>query len=166
VRSGNADHSVKRVGETAMPEDLRTRTAPLLRLLVELQQELKAADARVAAIVAGNPVIQRLCTVPGVGPVTATAFVATVDDVQRFAGPHQLESFLGLVPSEKSSGERQHKGRITKAGNGRVRWLLVEAAWSVLMSRRENTEELRRWAQRIALRGGMKVAITVLVAKS
>lgn len=162
VRSGNADHFVKRVGETAMPEDLRTRVGPLLRLLVELQQELKAADARVAAIVAGNPVIQRLCTVPGVGPVTATAFVATVDDVQRFAGPHQLESFLGLVPSEKSSGERQHKGRITKAGNGRVRWLLVEAAWSVLMSRRENTEELRRWAQRIALRGGMKVAIVAL----
>ena len=165
VRSGNADHFVKRVGETAMPDDLRTRIAPLLRLLVELQQELKAADARVGAIVAGNPVIQRLCTVPGVGPVTATAFVATVDDVQRFAGPHQLESFLGLVPSEKSSGERQHKGRITKAGNSRVRWLLVEAAWSVLMSRRENTEELRRWAQRIALRGGMKVAIVALARR-
>jgi transposase len=165
VRSGNADHFVKRVGETAMPDDLRTRIAPLLRLLVELQQELKAADGRIAAIVAGNPVIQRLCTVPGVGPVTATAFVATVDDVQRFAGPHQLESFLGLVPSEKSSGERQHKGRITKAGNSRVRWLLVEAAWSVLMSRRENTEELRRWAQRIALRGGMKVAIVALARR-
>ena len=165
VRSGNADFFVKRVVETAMPEDLRTRITPLLTMLVELQKELRAADERVAAIVAGEPVIQRLCTVPGVGPVTATAFVATVDDIQRFAGPHQLESFLGLVPSEKSSGERQHKGRITKAGNSRVRWLLVEAAWSVLMSRRENTEELRRWAQRIALRGGMKVAIVALARR-
>ena len=165
VRSGNADHFVKRVGETAMPEDLRMRITPLVTLLVELQQELRAADARIAVIVAGNPVIQRLCTVPGVGPVTATAFVATIDDVQRFAGPHQLESYLGLVPSEKSSGERQHKGRITKAGNSRVRWLLVEAAWSVLLSRRETTEELRRWAQRIALRGGMKVAIVALARR-
>ena len=87
------------------------------------------------------------------------------DDVRRFAGPHQLESYLGLVPSEKSSGERQHKGRITKAGNNRARWLLVEAAWSVMLSRRENTEELRRWAQRIALRGGMKVAIVALARR-
>jgi transposase len=165
VRSGNADHFVKRVGETAMPEGLRTRIAPLVTLLIELQKELKAADARIAAIVASSPVIQRLCTVPGVGPVTATAFVATIDDVNRFGGPHQLESYLGLVPSEKSSGERQHKGRITKAGNHRARWLLVEAAWSVWLSRRENTEELRRWAQRIALRGGMKVAIVALARR-
>ncbi len=165
VQSGNADHFVKRVGETAMADDLRTRVTPLLSMLVELQKELKATDGRIAAIVASDPVIQRLCTVPGVGPVTATAFVATVDDVNRFAGPHQLESYLGLVPSEKSSGERQHKGRITKAGNDRVRWLLVEAAWSVLISRRENTEELRRWAQRIALRGGMKAAIVALARR-
>ncbi len=82
-----------------------------------------------------------------------------------FAGPHQVEAYLGLVPSERSSGERQHKGRITKAGNSRARWLLVEAAWSILRSRRDDTEPLRRWAQRVALRRGTKVGIVALARK-
>ena len=59
----------------------------------------------------------RLCTVPQVGPVTACAFVAAVDDPERFDRAHQVEAYLGLVPSERSSGEKQRKGRITKAGN-------------------------------------------------
>ena len=165
VRSGNADHFVRRVREASMPEHLRTRIEPLVTMLDRLQDELRAADQRIKQIVASDPVIQRLCTVPGVGPITATAFVAVVDDITRFEGPHQLESYLGLVPSEKSSGERQHRGGITKAGNTRMRYLLVEAAWSVLLSRRENTEELRRWAQRIAMRRGMKVAIVALARR-
>ena len=165
MRSGNADQFVRRVSEAGLPEDLRARIEPLLAMLERLQAELKAADQRMAGIVAGDPVIQRLCTVPGVGPITATAFVATVDDVNRFSGPHQLESYLGLVPSEKSSGERHHRGGITKAGNNRLRYLLVEAAWSVLLSRRDNTEDLRHWAQRIAVRRGMKVAIVALARR-
>lgn len=72
---------------------------------------------------------------------------------------------MGLAPSEKSSGEKQHKGRITKAGNSRARWLLVEAAWAILRSRREDTEALRRWAQRVALRRGTKVGIVALARK-
>lgn len=108
VRSGNADQFVRRVNEAGLPEDLRIRIEPLLVMLERLQEQLKAADRRIASIVAGDSVIQRLCSVPGVGPITATAFVATVNDVNRFSGPHQLESYLGLVPSEKSSGERQH----------------------------------------------------------
>jgi transposase len=106
-----------------------------------------------------------LTSVPGVGPITATAFVATVDTIDRFAGAHQLESYLGLVPTENSSGEKQRKGHITKAGNSRLRYLLVEAAWSVLLSRKSNTEELRLWAQRIATRRGMKTAIVALARR-
>src|SRR5499427_240063 len=156
IRSGNADQFLDRLHEVELDDALRERIRPLERVLELLLQELKAADRRIAAIVRGDAVIQRLCTVPGVGPITATAFVATIDTIERFAGAHQLESYLGLVPCERSSGEKQRKGRITKAGNSRLRYLLVEAAWSVLLSRRTNTEELRSWAQRIALRRGMK----------
>lgn len=99
-----------------------------MALLQPLNAEIASADARIAAITEGDPVVQRLMTVPGVGPVTATAFVATLDDVKRVAGAHQVEAYLGLVPRETSSGEQQHRGAITKAGNARVRWLLVEAA--------------------------------------
>jgi transposase len=165
IRSGNAGHFVERASELELPEALRAQLQPLMRLLGDLQDELDAADSRIKTIVRGDVVVQRLCTVPGVGPITATAFVATIDTIDRFSGAHQVESYLGLVPSERSSGEQQRKGRITKAGNSRLRYLLVEAAWSVLLSRKESTEELRAWAQRIAMRRGMKTAIVALARK-
>ena len=59
--------------------------------------------------------VQRLRTVPSVGPVTAAAFAATIDDVQRFRHAHQLEGYLGLVPRECSWGDTQRRGPITKA---------------------------------------------------
>ena len=165
IRSGNADHFLRRLEEVTMDDALRERIRPLERVLTLLLAEIKSADQRIAAIVREDPVIQRLCTVPGVGPITATAFVATIDTIDRFQGAHQLESYLGLVPSERSSGEKQRKGRITKAGNSRLRYLLVEAAWSILLSRKESTEDLRAWAQRIALRCGMKTAIVALARR-
>jgi transposase len=62
----------------------------------------------------------------------ATTFAATLDDSSRFLGAKHVRSYLGLVPREYSSGERQHRGRISKAGSVRARSLLVEAAWSLL----------------------------------
>lgn len=165
IRSGNADQFLRRLEEVTMDDALRERIRPLARVLESLLAEIKAADQRIAAIVREDPVVQRLTSVPGVGPITATAFVATIDTIERFAGAHQLESYLGLVPTENSSGEKQRKGHITKAGNSRLRYLLVEAAWSVLLSRKPNTEELRLWAQRIATRRGMKTAIVALARR-
>ena len=163
--SGNVNGFVARVERQAMPYQQREEIAPLLALARTASAEIEAADARIAAIAADDPVIQRLRTVPGVGPITATAFVATLDTWERFAGPHQVEAYLGLAPSERSSGEKQHRGGITKAGNSRARWLLVEAAWAILRSRRDDAEPLRRWAQRVALRRGMKVGIVALARK-
>ena len=62
---------------------------------------------------ATNPVVQRLTTAPGVGPLIAPAFVATLDEAGRFGGAHQVESYLGLVPSEHSSADRHRRGHIT-----------------------------------------------------
>jgi len=165
VASGNVDGFVKRVARQVMAEAQRAEIAPLVALISTASVEIEAADQRIAAIAADDPVIRRLRTVPGVGPVTATAFVATLDMWERFEGPHQVEAYLGLAPSERSSGEKQHRGRITKAGNSRARWLLVEAAWAILRSRRDDTEPLRRWAQRVAVRRGMKVGIVALARK-
>ena len=89
--------------------------------------------------------VQRLTTAPGVGPLIATAFVATLDEAGRFGGAHQVESYLGLVPSEHSSADRHRRGHITKAGNPRMRWLLVQAAWAALRSRRAEGAGLRAW---------------------
>lgn len=69
------------------------------------------------------------------------------------------------MPSERSSGERQHRGRITTAGSPRVRWLLVEAAWRILRIRDADTAPLRAWAERIALRRGTRVAAVALARR-
>jgi transposase len=165
IPSGNVDGFVARVERLELPGELESEVAPMLALIRMVSAEIKAADARIEQIAAADPVIRRLRTVPGVGPITATAFVATLDTCERFSGPHQVEAYLGLVPSEMSSGERQHRGRITKAGNSRARWLLVEAAWSIFRSRSADAEPLRRWAQRVAMRRGTKVGIVALARK-
>jgi transposase len=76
-----------------------------------------------------------------------------------------VECYLGLVPREMSSGEKQHRGRITKSGNGRARWLLVEAAWAVWRSRTAESAGLRMWAQRIEVRRGKRVATVALARR-
>jgi transposase len=163
--SGMSEHTAAKVAALTVSPTLAAELAPLLTLLPALTMEITAADQRLAACLAANPVVQRLATAPAIGPVTATAFVATLDDITRFASAHQVEAYLGLVPSERSSGERQRRGRITKAGNTRVRWLLVEAAWRLLRSPRPEGAALRAWAERIALRRGQRIAVVALARR-
>jgi transposase len=163
--SSDAEHVPVRLQALALSPMLAAEVAPLVTTLALLNQEITAADVRIVAIRLGDPVVARLATAPGIGSLTATAFVATVDEVSRFASAHQLEAYLGLVPSERSSGERQRRGAITKAGNARMRWLLIEAAWRILRSRRSETEALRAWALQLALRRGKRVAVVALARR-
>ena len=84
---------------------------------------------------------------------------------RRFHRAHEVEAYLGLVPRELSSGESQRRGRITKAGNRRMRWLLVQAAVSILRLRDPRTAALRRWATGIAARRGKKIAVVALARR-
>ena len=100
-------------------------------------------------------VAKRLMTVPGVGPITATAYVATIDDPKRFRSSEQVAAYLGLVPSVAQSGELEVHGHITKEGDGMLRSYLVEAAHVLLDSQAryvsaeevgsETGEEERTW---------------------
>jgi transposase len=91
--------------------------------------------------------------------------VAVIDVARRFRKAHQVESYLGLVPSEWSSSEQKRRGRITKRGDTRTRWLFVEAAQRVLRSDRPECRELWRWAETIAGRRGKKVATVALARR-
>ena len=136
VRGGNADRFGTYVRALELPTELEAVVGPLLVVWEQLTDQLADADAQITATAATNPVVQRLTTAPGVGPVIATAFVATLDEAGRFGGARQVASYLGLVPSEDSSAEGRRRGHITKAGNPRMRWLLVQAAWAAQRSRR------------------------------
>ncbi|MBI4012154.1 MAG: IS110 family transposase [Candidatus Rokubacteria bacterium] len=97
--------------------------------------------------------------------MTAAAFVATIDDAQRVRRAHEVEASLGLVPRELSSGESQRRGRITKAGNARMRGLLVQAAVSIHRGRHPQTDARRAWATGIAARRGKKIAVVALARR-
>ena len=140
VRSGGAASFAERVGELELPQALQDQMAPLLAVMRSVNAELKAADKALAEQAKTHEVAKRLCTAAGVGPVTAITFVVTVDRVERFAHAKQVRAYLGLVPRELSSGEKQRRGHITKAGNRRMRALLVEASWQLLRSRRAGTD--------------------------
>lgn len=166
VRSGNVETFASRVGELVLPEHLRSEMAPLLWLLAPVNEQIKALDRQLASMVREDEVMKRLTTVPGVGPVTAVSFVSTLDQVERFRGAHQVESYVGLVPQEWSSSEIERKGHITKQGNSRTRWLLVESAWCILgRAKQPATAPLREWADRITARRGSRVAAVALARK-
>jgi len=85
--------------------------------------------------------------------------------VSRFASAGQVAAYVGLVPREWSSGEQHRRGPLTKAGNSRVRWLLVQAAWAYWRSRATVRTALRRWVERLAERRGKLRAVVALARR-
>jgi transposase len=165
VSTGNAEGFAKRVEKLALPGQLKSEIAPLFAVLASINHQLEWLDGRLAYLAQSDETVSRLCTAPSVGPVTAAAFASTIDDVSRFRSAHQLEAYLGLTPSEMSSGEKQQRGHITKAGNTRMRRLLVQVAVSILRLRGPRTEALRTWACGVALRRGKKIATVALARR-
>jgi transposase len=108
------------------------RRDDLLRLLAMVEGQIELLDQAVAEVAEAYPSVRLLMTQPGVGPVTALAFVLTIGDVGRFLRSKQISSYLGLIPREHSSGGKQRMGSISKQGNRLLRTLLVEAAQSVV----------------------------------
>jgi transposase len=109
-----------------------------------------------------EPVTALLKTTPGVATVVAAAFVSVVDDAKRFRRAHEVESYLGLVPSEDTSGKRR-LGAITKKGNTYARALLIQAAWAILRSKGE--DPLAQWGRAIALKRTRRVAIVAVARR-
>ncbi|HTP25468.1 MAG TPA: IS110 family transposase [Anaeromyxobacteraceae bacterium] len=166
VGTGTPERFAERVERLSLPGQLLSEVAPLLAIILQLNKQIAFLDALIEEVGRQQQSVRLIRSVPSIGPVTAVAFVAALDDdASRFRGAHQVESYLGLVPREMSSGEVQRKGRITKTGDGRVRWLLVQAAVSILGLKKPETAVLRTWAERIALRRGRKTAVVALARR-
>lgn len=165
VASCTAEYFRRHVAEIGLPEHLRLAVEPLLEVLRVLDEQIGAADEKLAAVAKQEALVKRLCLIPGIGPVTSITFVAILGEASRFASAKQVRAYLGLVPKEDSSGERQHRGHITKAGNSRVRSLLVEVAWTMLNSKKAELRGLKAWAERVATRRGKRIAVVALARK-
>lgn len=161
-------------GTTTLPERLRQHAAqhemPLpmhiehvLNTIDTLNQQLRELDQAVKTAARSHPICVRLMTTPGVGPVTALTFVATLDDPTRFARAHHVASYLGLTPGENSSSERQQRTSITKAGSSSMRRTLIQAAWVAF--RQCAGDPMVQWARRLAERRGNPIAVVALARK-
>jgi transposase len=137
-----------------------------LRVIEALSKEIDEADRAVEKEAQEDETCRNLMTVPGVGAVTAVRFVAAVDEVERFESAHRLESYLGLVPGESSSSERQQRLSITKAGPKKLRWVLVQAAWALrTRCRAPAALPLQMWALQVEQRRGKRTATVALARK-
>jgi transposase len=155
---------VSRLRSTPLTEATRLLIEPALAVLEALEAQIVVVERKLEQLCAREPVIQQLCTAPGVSLIVAAAFVSVIDEAHRFRNAHQVESYLGLVPSEDSTGGRQRLGRITKAGNPYLRALLVQAAWAVLRQR-NSSDPLRRWGEAIVARRGKRVGVVAVARR-
>jgi transposase len=165
VPSGAAVSFAKRVRVLGVGDELARTLEPLLQTHEHACEQIKRLDALIGEAVEHDERAKRLTTVPSVGPVTALSFVALIDNIERFSSSAKLCSYLGLVPREYSSGEKQQRGHITKLGDSRLRYLLVECAWGILRRQHPSTQALRDWALCIAARRGKRIAAVALARK-
>ena len=152
--------------EDAVPDELRDALAPLFLTLRTLEAVVAALDEQIKAVGESFPIVARLEKVDGVGPITALAFVAVIGDPSRFGKTRDIGAYLGLVPRRDQSGLADPSRRISKAGSGFLRRLLVQCAQTVCRPRGKDTAQ-RRWAHRqLALRGKPgKRKVVVAVAR-
>lgn len=144
--------------------DLWVMMAPLLSAAEALKREIERLDDAVAARTKSDPACRLLMTVPGVGPVTALAFAATIDDPGRFVSSRAVGAYLGLTSRRWQSGEMDYSGRISKHGDSLLRSLLYEAANSLLTVVRR-PHPLKDWARRVRKRSSHKKACVALARK-
>ncbi|HYQ70793.1 MAG TPA: IS110 family transposase [Gammaproteobacteria bacterium] len=144
--------------------DMALIIEPLLSARENTQQQLRLLERRVRQLASETPLTRTLMTIPGVGPVTALAFIATIDDPGRFRRSRSVGAYLGLTPRRHASGEVDWNGRISKCGDTLVRTYLFEAA-GVLLTRVQKWCALKAWGLRIAKRSGMKKARTAVARK-
>ena len=160
------ENFTKRLSTATLDEATRRLVDPLTQTLVALETQLVQADHVVSAIAEREPIIKLLATVPGVGLIVAATFVSVVDEANRFRNAHAVGAYLGLVPSEATTGgpSKRRLGSITKQGNSFARSMLIQAAWCILRMR-DAEDPLRKWADHLRKTRGATIAAVALARK-
>jgi transposase len=157
--------------KSAVPALLRVTLNELIAEIRNIQERLQSVETELASLAQQSPVCQRLCKIPGVGLITATAFVGAVGDIRTFRSPRSFASWLGLTPREFSSGNVRRLGSISKRGDGYLRMLLIHGARAVLYSGDSAVragrplDAIRDWGIKVRGRGGHNKAAVAVANK-
>jgi len=155
-------------------EDASNELTGLARLVVqrafehwrELDEHMKWCDQQIGAHVRGSDDAKRAAKITGIGEIGASALIAGVGDFKQFKGGHQFGAWLGLVPSQNSSGGKASLGRITKRGDDYLRTLLIQGAKSAVMSAGKREDPTSRWLAQLVARVGWQKACVAMANKN
>ena len=126
---------------------------------IELECHIASCDERITAHVRADEQAKAAAQLSGIGPITASALVATVGDFKQFKNGAQFGSWLGLVPRQNSSGGKTVLGRITKRGDDYLRTLLIQGAKSAVMTAHKRSDKLSQWLVQLLARVGWQKAV-------
>ena len=127
---------------------------------------MRWCDRQVGHHVRSSPAAQRAARITGIGELGAPALTAGVGDFHQFKGGHQLGAWLGLVPSQNSSGGKASLGRTTKRGDDYLRTLLIQGAKSAVMSAGKRNDPISRWLVQLTARVGWQKACVAMANKN
>ncbi len=147
-----------------MPQVAKQTLTQLGRVIAQLDAQLAEINRRLAVQHKANPVSQRLAAIPGVGPLTALT-VAMKVDAGQFRSARRFAAWLGLTPKQRSTGNRQSLGGISRAGNERLRQLLVVGAMAVIRHAKPGSKTASPWLLQLLERRPRKVAAVALANK-
>jgi transposase len=136
-----------------IPPTLRAALLPILEAIASLNEQIKMLDQQIRELSNSYPETKLLRQVAGVGPVTALAFILTLEDQQRFRKSRTVGAFLGLTPSRAQSGSQDPKKGISKQGDNLVRTLLTQCAQHILRTTTPDSD-LKRFGERLLAKGG------------
>ncbi len=148
----------------AADTDLAAAVWPLLRVRVGVERQLADLERKVMALARHDQQVRCFMTVPSIGPITALAYRAVIDDPTRFQRSRSVGAYIGLTPRRYASGEVDWTGRISKCGDGMLRTYLFEAA-GVPLTRVRKWSALKAWGHRLAKRIGFKKAKIAVARK-
>ena len=151
--------------DARLPPIARACLEGLAIQFMSLHEEIAIAERRILAWHRSSEVSRRLETIPGIGPITASALAASITDPEVFRSGRELAAWIGLVPRQNSTGGKERMGRISKQGDQYLRWLLVAGAMSVIRhAKRRGTTSLP-WLADLIARRPTKVAAVALANK-
>ena len=152
-----------RVAGKAIPAGYETAAKPLIEQVAQLSEHIQEMDQQIESLAERYPEVQKLRSVPGVGPIVASAYVLTLDSATAAENSRAVGAFLGLRPRQSQSGDSDPQQRISKTGNDYLRRLLVQAAHYVLGPFGPDSQ-LRRWGLKLAASGGKRGKKRAVVA--
>jgi len=150
---------------SGLPRIARQALSTLVAQVSELQRRVRALEQEILTWHRDSAASQRLATIPGIGPITATAMVASLGDAAQFRSGRRLAAWLGLVPRQNSSGGKERLGRISKQGDMYIRRLLVLGATSVIRVARGRTTPLSNWINQLLARRPPRLVSVALANK-